>query len=155
METRKILDFICDEVTRQGHDINSHDDGWPRVVGMAQAWDAAYTHFLDVGHDEITLHDIKRWARIIEPMHNLPGFRNCNVTVGGRLCPNWKDVPSLMEQWHTTCLTVSPDEAYVAFQKIHPFRDGNGRTGKIIHNWLNTSLQDPILIKDYFGGGNP
>ena len=27
----------------------------------------------------------------------------------------------------------------------HPFIDGNGRTGKIIYNWINSSLYDPIL----------
>lgn len=50
---------------------------------------------------------------------------------------------------------LSPDEFYVEFEKIHPFVDGNGRTGKILHNWLLGTLGDPVLIKDYFGGGNP
>ena len=47
------------------------------------------------------------------------------------------------------------DDAYLEFQRIHPFVDGNGRVGKILHNWLNDTLHDPILVKDYFGGGNP
>lgn len=38
---------------------------------------------------------------------------------------------------------------------IHPFYDGNGRTGKILHNWLLGTLDDPVLVYDYFGGGNP
>lgn len=47
------------------------------------------------------------------------------------------------------------DDWYLAYEAIHPFADGNGRTGKILHNWLKETLDDPVLVHDYFGGGNP
>jgi hypothetical protein len=50
---------------------------------------------------------------------------------------------------------LSPDAWYLCFEAIHPFADGNGRTGKILHNWLRGTLNNPVLISDYFGGGNP
>jgi hypothetical protein len=52
-------------------------------------------------------------------------------------------------------LVHTVDEWYLGFEWIHPFRDGNGRTGKILHNWLNGTLDEPVLVQDYFGGGNP
>jgi hypothetical protein len=52
-------------------------------------------------------------------------------------------------------LVDTVDEWYLAFEWIHPFRDGNGRTGKVLHNWLNGTLDDPVLVSDYFGAGNP
>ena len=47
------------------------------------------------------------------------------------------------------------DDWYLCYEGIHPFLDGNGRTGKILHNWLLGTLDDPVLVEDYFGGGNP
>jgi len=47
------------------------------------------------------------------------------------------------------------DDWYLAYEAIHPFADGNGRTGKILHNWLLRTLDQPELVADYFGGGNP
>lgn len=47
------------------------------------------------------------------------------------------------------------DDWYLLFEFVHPFGDGNGRTGKILHNWLLNSLSAPVLVYDYFGGGNP
>lgn len=47
------------------------------------------------------------------------------------------------------------DDWYLAYEAIHPFGDGNGRTGKILHNWLLGTLAEPVLVADYFGGGNP
>lgn len=50
---------------------------------------------------------------------------------------------------------VTVDDWYLAYEAIHPFGDGNGRTGKILHNWLMGTLEEPVLVDDYFGGGNP
>ena len=51
--------------------------------------------------------------------------------------------------------TMTADEFYLEFEMIHPFGDGNGRTGKVLHNWLLGTLDKPVLVTDYFGGGNP
>lgn len=47
------------------------------------------------------------------------------------------------------------DDWYLAFEAVHPLADGNGRTGKILHNWLLGTLGEPVLVADYFGHGNP
>ena len=45
--------------------------------------------------------------------------------------------------------------AYYNFEKIHPFGDGNGRTGKIILNWLNDSLESPVMPPNFWDCSNP
>lgn len=47
------------------------------------------------------------------------------------------------------------DDWYLAFEAVHPFGDGNGRSGKVLNNWLLGTLNEPVLVADYFGGGNP
>jgi len=37
-------------------------------------------------------------------------------------------------------------ESHISFEKIHPFEDGNGRTGRILMNWLRIRLGLPILV---------
>jgi len=49
----------------------------------------------------------------------------------------------------------TPAEAYREFQEIHPFRDGNGRVGKIVFNLLNGTLHDPQMPPNFFNCANP
>ncbi len=73
-------------------------------------------------------------------------YRTVNVLVGGRNCPGPKLVPALMDvllekirEWqksikndssrHNIC-TVA--DLHFIFERIHPFADGNGRTGRAL-----------------------
>lgn len=88
-------------------------------------------------------------------------LRPVDVTVGGRLCPPWEEVPHLMRDWLHRWAGASGNEqtviAHVAFERVHPFVDGNGRVGRMIMNWQRAkSYLEPktILYKerwDYYG----
>lgn len=157
--------FIMDEVERQGF-TRGTPEFWFRVGSMTAAWRYAILIKTRADADRprdgvqvnrLTARLVQTLGAMIEPELNVDGWRNCGVTVGGRICPSPVIVPALMNQWANRLKAgeFEPDQAYLAFEEIHPFRDGNGRTGKIIHNWLLDRLDDPVLVKDYFGGGNP
>jgi len=72
--------------------------------------------------------------------------------VGGRFCPFTS--PALLEhdilKWIDTHCDAKTDEtikkAHIAFEKIHPFEDGNGRVGRIILNFQRVKAGLPILV---------
>lgn len=77
-------------------------------------------------------------------------IRDCDVWVGGRKCPDPLDVKLMLAEWvqiHGKAKTKkSIIKAHVAFEKIHPFVDGNGRTGRIIMNWQMVKAGLPIWV---------
>lgn len=78
-------------------------------------------------------------------------LRSVDVTVGGRLCPPWENVPSLLNDWLRRFAGASGEAqtiiAHVAFENVHPFVDGNGRVGRMIMNWQRVlSYLRPMTI---------
>lgn len=178
---KDIKGFVHDEVVRQGHDPRIRTDGGVRVEWMLAAWEYAQRAATEGGP---TINDILAMGTLVEPHHNSAiGFRTMNVYIGDsmgahpaklkefvpvlltqvnvepvqeRIGPhpdeyrsNWDKFEELVQQIKTA------DDWYLAYEAIHPFADGNGRTGKILHNWLMHTLDDPVLVADYFEGGNP
>jgi len=184
-EQKDIDGFIHDEVVRQFHDTRVHEDGGVRIEGMRAAWDYAQTNARNLPSVEdvrklgALVEPKYNATRDVSDGQ----FRHENVYIGdrmgvfppyitrcvellvgraGNVVPgtvhdsthfmNWLQVEDFKGQVEDI---TSVDEWYLAYEWIHPFRDGNGRTGKILHNWLNGTLDDPVLVPDYFGGGNP
>ena len=98
--------------------------------------------------------EILRWhGRLLRdhPRPDLmtPGqYRRLGVTVGGWLPPHHADVPDHMERFHRW-LSQENDPLMRAvwghryFETIHPFADGNGRTGRML---IAATLGIPICI---------
>lgn len=144
-EIRAIKDYIAEEVRRQGR-------GPDRIPGMFAAWMEA----IQAQYDGVPLNNwlINRWAHLIEPQYNDEGnwWRRVDVSVGLHNPPTAREVPRLMTRFIENVEGMEALEAYKEFEFIHPFEDGNGRTGKIILNWLNGTLFDPIFPpNDIFG----
>lgn len=85
-------------------------------------------------------------------------IRDCPVWVGGRMCPLPVEIPIMLRNWIKKYsganfrgkkgkqLEEAIQKSHVEFEKIHPFEDGNGRTGRIILNWHRMMNGLPILI---------
>lgn len=88
--------------------------------------------------------------------HLLPSekgyFRKCGVTIGGRPGLNWVKIPDAMKAWIKMVngyLVKNKDDIrfhHVEYEHIHPFVDGNGRTGRMFMNWERLRAGLPIHV---------
>lgn len=69
-----------------------------------------------------------------------------NVYVGSYAAPHWSMVQGLMDNWVLDAPEQAPLEAHIRFERIHPFVDGNGRTGRMLMWWQQIQkLETPTL----------
>ena len=151
----RLYDYITEEVRRQGHDLSA-DEGQLRAFWMWRAWDVG-RQMADLRASP-TVADIRNLGRLVEPDKNAQGFRSIGVRVGSRLCPKAEMVPRMVARLVAHGEKLAPLEFYKEFEEIHPFVDGNGRTGKILLAWRRHTWDDPEFPPaDLFGHpiGNP
>ncbi len=142
-----VIGYIVEEVSRQGHDVKALD-GIERVGWMVNAWGCALR--FEYRRPEVA--DAILLGRKIEPGRNEDGLRLIGVRVGWTVCPSPEKVPILLERLWEKRDELPPLDFYKEFELIHPFVDGNGRTGKVLLNWLAGKLLDPFFPPaDLFG----
>ncbi len=75
--------------------------------------------------------------------------------VGGMRPPDHTDVPALMTDWVADVGKIPSDavpiaeaiaKRHAAFERIHPFLDGNGRTGRLLTNLILVRLGYPPVV---------
>jgi hypothetical protein len=134
-DIKNIVRFCAQECARQ-------QSGELSVWDMFNAWVRTIEE-----NPPINLQTILTLGRLIEPQKNQGGFRNCSVRIGTsikKVQDFYRIIPILCEQ----AKELGSSEFYREFEEIHPFIDGNGRTGAILYNMMNGTMNDPIPTPD-------
>jgi Fic family protein len=79
-------------------------------------------------------------------------YRTCPVYIGGREGVRWEHLNLAMDEWLVP-MNQKPQfvvdnwkKLHVDYEKIHPFVDGNGRTGRMFMNWYRLKGKMPVLV---------
>lgn len=110
-----------------------------------------------MSEDELTPSVILKTHKILMLHSNLMPhekgyFRHCDVRVGSQVCMPYREVPDAITVYCSMLKRLKKDKLdtkalHVQFEKIHPFVDGNGRTGRMFMNWMRLKLtKEPLLI---------
>lgn len=99
-----------------------------------------------------TVADVLEIGRLIEPYDNVNGFRRCSVRIGSDILADWEEIPRRMVSLQEAIRYpyTTPDEWFYAYERCHPFIDGNGRSGAVIYSWLSGTLEDPDWPPNFF-----
>lgn len=114
------------------------------------------------GQKELTLDIICKIQKMItliqdDLMPNERGYTRSmskiNVIVGHNTPPSWFMVDDLLRNWVLDIEehgeTLTPKEMHIRFEHVHPFVDGNGRTGRMLMWWQEIKQgKEPTLILD-------
>lgn len=121
-----------------------------RIEGIARVPFAtevkAFTEFLLV--DAVTVENLSNLQNVFAPGKPLRDRVGMNVRVGSYAAPRGgPEIRDDLEQILRTLGARRPWETHVDFERVHPFTDGNGRSGRALWAWqMIRHGKDPFAL---------
>ena len=96
---------------------------------------------------KITVPDLERFISIIAPNRPLRNRVGMNVSVGNHIAPEGgPDIPNALEYILAQARSGgNPYQVHREYETLHPFMDGNGRSGRALWLWMMGGIEKAPL----------
>lgn len=107
--------------------------------------------------DIVVAEDLEQFVSVFEPRAKLRIEDNCNVTVGNNMPPtSGMNILYALNEILLKINRLNAWETHVEYELLHPFTDGNGRSGRMLWLWqmrkyiLNGELPNLHFLHEFY-----
>jgi hypothetical protein len=124
-------------VTKHPDWLTAFADESNKIEGMAPARMRELEALADfIAHEAIGVPEVETYVKKVAPGHRLRRVAGLNVRVGEHVAPlGGPEIETKLAELLADLPINHPYKSHVAYETLHPFTDGNGRSGRAIWLW--------------------
>lgn len=99
----------------------------------------------------ITIEELQKFVAVYQPDAKLRDIYGLNVRIGNYYPPKGgPQIRDRLENFLNHDLTFSAHELHINYERLHPFTDCNGRSGRALWAWKMKDLKGGFLLNFYY-----